>query len=273
MHRRVLRSRRPAVHEMLGALIDSGLDLGRARWVTVAGQRRSRRRSRSRAARPTTRSPARPRGPRVRRGASVLAHAHRARGARTSTRSGPGGVPAAMRPWRGRCRCGRRSAWSEVDPPAPRAIGSARSATRRPTCAPCTHGQRRVPRPLRLHPDRVRRWLEPASRRTSRTRTQWLIAEHEGRSSGTSAAATASPARAPATWPASASLPEHRGRGLARALLLARFADDRARGAAAPRCSHVDATNPTGATQLYESVGMVVDSETVGFHRPLFDGS
>ena len=33
---------------------------------------------------------------------------------------------------------------------------------------------------------------------------------------------------------------------------------------------HVDATNPTGATALYESVGMVADSEFVGFHRPLF---
>jgi hypothetical protein len=33
---------------------------------------------------------------------------------------------------------------------------------------------------------------------------------------------------------------------------------------------HVDATNPTGATALFESVGMTVDSEFVGFHRPLY---
>ena len=33
---------------------------------------------------------------------------------------------------------------------------------------------------------------------------------------------------------------------------------------------HVDATSPTGATALYESVGMVADSETVVFHRALF---
>jgi hypothetical protein len=32
----------------------------------------------------------------------------------------------------------------------------------------------------------------------------------------------------------------------------------------------VDVTNPTGATSLYESVGMTVDSEFVGFRRPLY---
>ena len=62
---------------------------------------------------------------------------------------------------------------------------------------------------------------------------------------------------------------EHRGHGVARALLRARMADDVARGFIST-ILHVDATNPTGATGLYESVGMVADSEFVGFHRPLF---
>jgi ribosomal protein S18 acetylase RimI-like enzyme len=63
--------------------------------------------------------------------------------------------------------------------------------------------------------------------------------------------------------------PEHRGRGLGRALLRARLADDVSRGFIGT-VLHVDATNPTGATDLYESVGMRVDSEFVGFHRPLY---
>ena len=62
---------------------------------------------------------------------------------------------------------------------------------------------------------------------------------------------------------------DHRGQGLARALLRARMADDAARGYIST-ILHVDATNPTGATALYESVGMVADSEFVGFRRPLY---
>jgi ribosomal protein S18 acetylase RimI-like enzyme len=51
-----------------------------------------------------------------------------------------------------------------------------------------------------------------------------------------------------------------RGRGLARALLLHTFA--RAREAGIERVSlNVDATNPTGATALYRSVGMSVEFE------------
>ena len=65
-------------------------------------------------------------------------------------------------------------------------------------------------------------------------------------------------------------LREHRGRGVARALLRARFADDASRGFLATLL-HVDSDSPTGATRLYRSVGMVVDSEIVWFNRPLFD--
>ena len=76
-------------------------------------------------------------------------------------------------------------------------------------------------------------------------------------------------ARIAATWRSLGAVQEHRGQGLARALLLARMADDIERGFIST-ILHVDATNPTGATRLYESVGMVVDSEFLGLHRPLF---
>ena len=63
-------------------------------------------------------------------------------------------------------------------------------------------------------------------------------------------------------------LREHRGRGLARALLGLRFADDVRRGFHSTLL-HVDAASPTGADRLYSSVGMVTDSTLVWFHRPL----
>jgi len=50
-------------------------------------------------------------------------------------------------------------------------------------------------------------------------------------------------------------LREFRGRGLAKALLLAAFADDVARGRTATELG-VDSDSPTGATHLYASVGM-----------------
>jgi mycothiol synthase len=50
-------------------------------------------------------------------------------------------------------------------------------------------------------------------------------------------------------------LPAYRGRGLARALLLLAFAEFQRRGFAEVGLG-VDATNPTGAVRLYESIGM-----------------
>jgi mycothiol synthase len=59
-----------------------------------------------------------------------------------------------------------------------------------------------------------------------------------------------------------------RGRGLGRALLLHTFGEFHRRGV--NRISlGVDSTNPTGATQLYESVGMRVELEQVVFERAL----
>jgi mycothiol synthase len=59
-----------------------------------------------------------------------------------------------------------------------------------------------------------------------------------------------------------------RGRGLGRALLLHTFAEFYREGM--PRVSlGVDSENPTGATKLYESVGMTAEIEQVVFERAL----
>jgi mycothiol synthase len=59
-----------------------------------------------------------------------------------------------------------------------------------------------------------------------------------------------------------------RGRGLGRALLLHTFAEFYRRGM--PRVSlGVDSENPTGATRLYESVGMTAEVEQVVFEKAL----
>jgi mycothiol synthase len=59
-----------------------------------------------------------------------------------------------------------------------------------------------------------------------------------------------------------------RGRGLGRALLLHTFGEFHRRGV--NRISlGVDSTNPTGATHLYESVGMQVELEQVVFERDI----
>ncbi len=59
-----------------------------------------------------------------------------------------------------------------------------------------------------------------------------------------------------------------RGRGLGRALLLQTFGEFHRRGVTRVTLG-VDAESPTGATRLYESVGMTVDSETVVFEKAL----
>ena len=62
--------------------------------------------------------------------------------------------------------------------------------------------------------------------------------------------------------------PAWRGRGLAKALLLHSFREFHRRGLRRVGLG-VDAENPTGATKLYESVGMVVDSENVVWEKEL----
>lgn len=59
-----------------------------------------------------------------------------------------------------------------------------------------------------------------------------------------------------------------RGRGYGRALLLHSFGEFRSRGATRATLG-VDASNPTGATHLYESVGMHVDMEAIVWEKQL----
>ena len=59
-----------------------------------------------------------------------------------------------------------------------------------------------------------------------------------------------------------------RGRGYGRALLLHSFAEFRRRGATRATLG-VDASNPTGATRLYESVGMRVEMEAIAWEKRL----
>jgi mycothiol synthase len=66
-------------------------------------------------------------------------------------------------------------------------------------------------------------------------------------------------------------LPAYRGRGIAKALLLRAFADLRAKGCGRVRLN-VDAENTTGATRLYERVGMHVRREWMVFEKTLEAG-
>lgn len=63
-------------------------------------------------------------------------------------------------------------------------------------------------------------------------------------------------------------LREYRGRGIATYLLYDAFARDRKAGFTATSL-HCDATNPTGATRLYEAVGMRRDQEYVAWRTPI----
>ncbi len=57
-----------------------------------------------------------------------------------------------------------------------------------------------------------------------------------------------------------------RGKGLGRALLLRTFGEFHRRGIQRVALG-VDAQNPTGATKLYESVGMQVELEAIVFEK------
>jgi ribosomal protein S18 acetylase RimI-like enzyme len=111
-------------------------------------------------------------------------------------------------------------------------------------------------------------WLGYVTGQTD-DRSQWLVVEHDGRIVGYAQGSNRYAAEDCGYVASIGVIREQRGQGLARALLRARMADDVARGRISTILA-VDADSPTGATALYESVGMVVDSEFVGFQRPLY---
>ncbi len=108
---------------------------------------------------------------------------------------------------------------------------------------------------------------------TTEDRSQWIVAEPEdapGAVAGWVRGSNRYAAEGAGYVASIGVLREHRSRGLARALLQARLADDAARGFERTLL-HVDSESPTGATRLYEGVGMRVDVESVTFQRPLLD--
>lgn len=98
--------------------------------------------------------------------------------------------------------------------------------------------------------------------------TQWVMAEHEGRIVGFARGSNRYASDDYGYVSSIGVLREHRGLGLGRVLLQARFADDAARGFLGTLL-HVDTESTTGAPGLYESAGMVADTEIVLLHRPL----
>lgn len=96
----------------------------------------------------------------------------------------------------------------------------------------------------------------------------WLVAEHQGVLAGFALGSHRYASEGYGYVSALGVDRGHRGKGLARALLLARFAADR-RQHLRGTLLEVDSTNPTGATRLYESVGMLLTAEFVAFHRGL----
>jgi len=100
--------------------------------------------------------------------------------------------------------------------------------------------------------------------------SQWLLAQHGGEVVGFAMGSNRFAEEEHGHVASLGVLPEHRGRGVAAALLRARFADDVLRGFLGT-IVHVDLENPTGASLLFESVGMRNDEEYVSLGRPLLD--
>ncbi len=98
--------------------------------------------------------------------------------------------------------------------------------------------------------------------------SQWLVVEHAGGIVGYALGSNRYAAEGCGYVATLAVLREHRRRGLAGALLRARFADDAARGFTATLL-HCDSENLTGATRLYEDVGMHADQVHIMMWRDL----
>jgi mycothiol synthase len=99
------------------------------------------------------------------------------------------------------------------------------------------------------------RWLQHTPNGTCRDLTLWWLATVDGEPAAGLYACEMGPNGYVDTL---GTLRAYRGRGLARALLLTSFAEFHRRGIRKITLG-VDATNPTGAIALYESVGMTVE--------------
>ena len=107
-------------------------------------------------------------------------------------------------------------------------------------------------------------WLDRHSAAPGADRTLWWLASVDGEPAGALVARD---------WPDTGwvqgvgTLRAFRGRGLARLLLQAAFAEFGRRGQLTVSLG-VDADNPTGAVGLYESVGMRIQHETLRYELP-----
>lgn len=109
-------------------------------------------------------------------------------------------------------------------------------------------------------------WWERQAARPDHDPSLWFLVRdgHE-----VAAATRNDPERSGGGWIGSLGVrPGWRGRGLAKALLLESFREFHRRGQRRAGLG-VDSENPTGATQLYESVGMSVEQEHIVWEREL----
>ena len=104
------------------------------------------------------------------------------------------------------------------------------------------------------HPEPFDGWIEELASRPNHDATLWLLARDQGTPVGVLTARSGDEG-VWVDW--LAVLASHRGRGIGAALLRRSFASFAARGLHRVRLN-VDAENPTGATALYERVGMRV---------------
>ena len=105
------------------------------------------------------------------------------------------------------------------------------------------------------HPDPFDAWAEEQTTSPSYDPTLWLLATENG---GTPVGAVTAGVLGDRGWVGELGvLASHRGRGIGAALLRRSFASFASRGLARVMLN-VDAENPTGATALYERVGMRV---------------
>ncbi len=99
---------------------------------------------------------------------------------------------------------------------------------------------------------------------------QWFLAEADGHVVGLGMGSNRYAEEDYGCVEGLAVLPDHQGRGIGRALLRACIDDDINRGMLGT-LAHVDTTQVV-AGHLFRSLGMVTDSDHVGFERPLFRG-
>lgn len=115
------------------------------------------------------------------------------------------------------------------------------------------------------HPEPFGEWLARQRRRENYDPSLWLVIRDGAEIAGVAR----NEARPPSGWVGALGVrPAWRGRGYGRALLQESFREFRRRGYTRAGLG-VDASNSTGATQLYESVGMHPEQEMVVWEKVL----